>query len=232
MGGTVALTIRTAEDIEYRMASHTSILHQAIDSVGMLEKDPAHLKAVLEERQHRRHPYNLCAPESYGLVVVDFVTNTILDSQDYGRLGRTYTKRVTNALAGVVEEGEEELQRFEALFKAGKIRCIGLNGREFSLEGETLENIYEKLRRAPSRLPDADDHWFFGDFLLDMSPFTLREYPVYNAPQARKMKQDILDLGFALGEDDEAAWEEWFNYCHEFNEGEEEDDGSETGSSA
>lgn len=99
MGGDVALTIRFTPERQWRGVTTTNVLGSLWDApfYGTLEECQAHveawLKGILERRLENPalqeyDKYVQCAPDDYGLVVIDFVSSTIMSAQGYTSLTR------------------------------------------------------------------------------------------------------------------------------------------------
>jgi hypothetical protein len=98
MGGAVGFTIRERNGTEHRMCRWTNNFSWYTDNMRLVNKNPAHLKRYLAgwdelKKTHREEPNKWFAsclvpyaglnPVEYGLIVVDYRTNTILDMNDY-----------------------------------------------------------------------------------------------------------------------------------------------------
>lgn len=104
MGGIVALTIRTSETECYRGSCWTNVLTEglfAADFYRDLDTSRDHAKTWLAQLlAHRtREPdlaklwgsHNLLAPIEYGIVIVDYVTSTLVSAQSYTDVATVYT---------------------------------------------------------------------------------------------------------------------------------------------
>lgn len=96
MGGIIALTIRISATQQYRGSCHTNVLPVGLWAAPFyvdLDTSKAHtwtwLQAILENR--RQDPaleeiwggHDMLAPLGYGIVVIDYVTNTFISAQGY-----------------------------------------------------------------------------------------------------------------------------------------------------
>lgn len=103
MGGRVALTIRASETEQYRGSCHTNVLPFGLfDPRFYVDLDSSRrhawswIQMILESR--RLSPalnemwggHDLCAPEGYGIVVVDYVTSTLVSAQGYSSPNRIH----------------------------------------------------------------------------------------------------------------------------------------------
>lgn len=110
MGGSISMTIRMPNGTVHKMLRWTNILPWALTNLSLINKDPAHLTAIMESWLEMRDDYEQnkstgqfklnmtdvyfpdsgLAPDGYGLVVVDLVKNVILTSQGYTWIGGIY----------------------------------------------------------------------------------------------------------------------------------------------
>lgn len=135
MGGTIALTLRTPKNKEYRMNRWTNILPDAITNYWLTQKHPEHINHIMRSWRQMRTDYNKnkstgkfennmtgvyfpsqgLVPVGYGLVVVDMVNSVILSNQGYTSIGRIYSDyymfKDIIEMYGNVDKAVEELQR-------------------------------------------------------------------------------------------------------------------------
>jgi len=103
MGGTVALTIRTSATECYRGSCWTNVLTEglfAADFYRDLDTSRNHAKTWLAQLLAYRAEdtdledlwggHNLLAPIGYGIVLVDYVTNTFISAQGYTNPGALF----------------------------------------------------------------------------------------------------------------------------------------------
>jgi len=95
MGGPIALTIRFDVGDEYRGSCWTNVLPEGLFDAPFYDPDKskAHAKAWLKKLLARRSKskdleemwggHDMLAPLGYGLVVVDYVTSTLVSGQGY-----------------------------------------------------------------------------------------------------------------------------------------------------
>jgi hypothetical protein len=104
MGGSVGFTLREEGGKEHRMCRWTNAMPWAVNHIGIVHKDPIHVRDVLgnwydmvEDYAAGRHdkspmaecyvPYAGLQPVGYGLIVVDMQKNVILNMQGYTHIG-------------------------------------------------------------------------------------------------------------------------------------------------
>jgi hypothetical protein len=123
MGGTIAITIRISPERTYRGSCWTNILPEGlcaapfyIDADTSRRHTAEWLDRLLANRaadpglEDMWGGHDMLAPLSYGLVVVDYVTSTLVSMQGYCSLDEMY-------LPGRTDEAKAE--KWEALEKAG-----------------------------------------------------------------------------------------------------------------
>jgi len=214
MGGSIAFTLRLEDGTEYRMCRWTNILPWAITNKKMIEKDPSHIQKVLEnwlkmKDDYERNkdsgnfennmtdvyfPFDLLAPTDYGLVVVDFVNNVILESQGYTEIGRIY---------GSVSPCDDNFYELQSLFESGRIRqCETETGIVYIDPSKSFNEFLSDIQSLHS-------------LIVDMSPLTIESFSEHDYKEHIMMRERILELGFKLNNEDEEGWSEWINELKE-----------------
>ena len=116
MGGSVGFTIREENGKEHRMCRWTNCTPQYVNNSKFIEKDKTHLDNYLsiwyemvDEYTSEEYktkdltmsdvyaPNPFLAPMGYGLVVVDYQTNTVLHLQGYTGYGTINPASINNA---------------------------------------------------------------------------------------------------------------------------------------
>lgn len=133
MGGTVALTIRTSETECYRGSCWTNVLSEglfAADFYRDLDTSRNYTKTWLAQLlayraedadlEDRWGGHNLLAPIGYGIVLVDYVTNTFISAQGYTNPGALFVftgfpnpRHVALAAAGLLTHVPAPLRQFD-----------------------------------------------------------------------------------------------------------------------
>lgn len=102
MGGLIALTLRFSDGTEYRGSCHTNVLPYGLGDVPFYVKDKseAHTKAWIEIilNHRKRMPevetlwggHKMLAPASYGILIVDYKTSSLVSMQGYTQLSRIF----------------------------------------------------------------------------------------------------------------------------------------------
>lgn len=249
MGGTVGLTIRLASGKEYRMARWTNMLPWAFKNINLLTGKPKHIKdiinswdkMVLDYANHKKtgekfkYPMTdsyvseiqeaaLC-PISYGLVVLDLKTKTILDLQGYSSLNYMDIYSASNLIhrnekddGYHIENEKDKENAFWSLLKliqAGKITQLRKydpkKGIVFSpfdeklkLELETKEGLSKFLIAHTKTRGDTP----ICGFVIDMSPFTYVRFEESKVG-ALTMLKAVKDLGFKLSDKEVKKFKGW-----------------------
>lgn len=170
-------------------------------------------------------PHHYLAPQGYGLVVVDMVNNKILDHQGYISISNIDIISVASDMSSVspglhkimigdkqpeklgkkafyFPDDESRAVRFREFFEDGKIMEArdSRNGNTILLNGKSLEDAIKVIEG------DFERYLYFP---VNMSPFEVIRYQEFDPEEAKKMKKDILDLGFRLSNEEEAMWDDW-----------------------
>lgn len=104
MGGIIALTIRISPEQVYRGSCWTNILPEGLWAAPFyvdLDVSRAHAKTWLETLLARRRAdpeleemwggHNMLAPLGYGIVIIDYVTSTLVSDQGYSSVDEMYS---------------------------------------------------------------------------------------------------------------------------------------------
>lgn len=217
MGGSVSVTIREPNGQEHRMLRWTNSMPWAINSVRMLSEkpDPAHLAQYLKNRNEWDEEGHL-APDGYGLVVVDFVTHTLLSHQGYTTFGRRPAVHLGNdisfckprrvrleELRRALEDAEEytECLQLKEWWDAKRIKEIGRRqNREFFPEPKLLQCSFEEMVLVTTR----DDRDYY-EFRYDISPFTLLDAASSDTP-LRDVLTGLIAAGFKISPKEQELW--------------------------
>jgi hypothetical protein len=173
---------------------------------------------------YAQHPF--LAPSEYGLVVVDMINNVILSLQGYHRfgmimqasLGLDIKEREHGFWERNAEGWPSESYRLREFFEAGKILKIA---NEDSLQIEDLPDSQALLEYIKQR---SIGHPTWEEFYLDMSPFEIVNFKE-SAGGVRDLKQTVLDLGFAISDEEEEKWDEFLS-CYDDDDDDDDDNES------
>jgi hypothetical protein len=148
------------------------------------------------------HPY--CAPQGYGLVFVDMMTDQIIHSQGYTNFSR---------IAGVhfqMEGRNSDDTRLDTLLREGRFPEYFTNGEDTPHPLET-RNWDEVLGLV------TQDKASWHQFSVDLSPFTITRYEESDIEAHQEMKKHVESL-ITLTDDDEQEWDKWFAQLKEYAE--------------
>ncbi len=248
MGGAVGFTIREENGTEHRMCRHTNTFPWYTDNLKLAEKDPAHLKTYLEnweelKRQHKTKkagdrlwasclvPYAGLNPVEYGLILVDYKSNTIFDMNDYHQVGNLSMVCLANdvnitkiAPKGVDQPGFSvqmhkdgeahtlfqfvEARRVPKMWwyePASRKKNAPLVRHDVDMRGRPAFDFFTLIHDYKK---DRSENKKYYNFELDLSPFKLRTFEK-TGKDVRELKQAVLDLGFKLKKKEEKAWDEY-----------------------
>jgi hypothetical protein len=135
----IGLTLREDIGKERRLALCKFDARRFVINIGLVNKNSKHIEKYLDTESHLSPVKAPLAPHEYGLVVIDFVSNQILDNSHYcimGEFNASWQELICyefgHSLGGVSDieqklgESEYEGNRFNSFLKAGRIsygRC-------------------------------------------------------------------------------------------------------------
>lgn len=237
MGGSIAMTLRLPDGTEHRMMRWTNIMPWAFTNLEFLREEPTHITAFMSQWHELvadwdaaqaagtepkypmascYAPHRLLSPDGYGLVVIDMVNKVILHSQGYSDIGTIFTSSFHD---GEFPDPDSNQFRFKNLWDAGRIRSI----KRWSAEGVSVVPVpWATAEEAVEALNRSRD--WIGDFIVDMSPYTVERFPEHNTKEAIRLRERVLSLGFLLTQEEEAQWTKWIEECREYDDEEEEED--------
>jgi len=247
MGGSIAVTMRTPDGTIHKMCRWTNILGWVVTNLRLAQKDPEHIKKVLKPWQDMRadwlkgkpykYPmtdvyghYDHLAPYGYGLVVIDMVNDVILSWQGYTNLETVTGASIRLSLDGRVlgeEPGDTEVDRFRALFDAGRVKGVYTYSRKTKEHGFqefdkgypwTFQELLEELEAHEWAGNDQIDV-LWTQFVIDLSPFTVEDFEE-SVQGIRAMRERVIELFAEPDEEEERIWAEFIAEMHE----DEEDD--------
>lgn len=248
MGGCLAITLREKDGREFRMSRWTNASPFLIDNIDLINGSDHIQKYLIEPwlKETKKpddqrswsfnHPY--LAPSEYGLVVIDFMHNKLLDLNDYHGFGRCQSLNLYNescatqiddmgitwgvgeklGIRAFLEDDGNEASRFYKFHKAGRIKAV----QKFDpvwlryvdtgvdINGWDFEKVYKEYIEIMAERDYSKEHCF----LLDMSPLELVSLRG-TFDSYRNFHQQILDLGFVLSDEEEEIWEEKFRSYEE-----------------
>lgn len=160
-------------------------------------------------------PYPFLAPHGYGLVVIDYQTQTMLSMQGYSALIEVSPDTfghagpfpenppdfgpLTSFLAVSRQEHEEEVSRISGLFKR---KCLYVVPR--GAESSDQATLVPDLDTARA-IAAEDNAWFKYRFFVKPDPWKVRRFP--ETPDgADEFHDNLVDLGFQFTPQENDLW--------------------------
>lgn len=237
MGGSTGLTIREPDGTEHRMCRWTTMLPWAINNMRLINKDPEHIRAVLQEWKEMRAdyernkwngkfknnrtecyaPYPFLAPQEYGLVVVDMANEEILDYQGFKSAGSMHAAGILLDMFQLESRKKNpwganddyDHVRFKEFYEAGRI----LEATRLSKNLEHINVKGKSLQELIEMMKKNRESLL--EFELDMSPFKVTRYKECDPEDAQLLKLKLKELGFELSDEEKRIWAEWIKEKYE-----------------
>lgn len=235
MGGSIAVAIRESDGTEHRMTRWTNSLPWGICNNKMLSEDRGAIDQYLDQWLSMKSDWDLnnatgkfkfpmtecylpgpgLVPVEYGLVVLDFKTNTILSHQGYTSLDKMLASSINLEIqGGSWNDKDSDFHRALDFFKAGKIKTASIMGKDgledipipsWLLDTPTAENLTKFIKDGCKRLFSFKSLYFLN---VCLEPFNFIDYRVTDGtPTDLYLK--VKELGLVLSDDEEAGWKEW-----------------------
>lgn len=216
MGGTIGFTIREKSGKEHRMFRWTNAFPNFFNDIKFIEQDEQHLKKYLRVWYDMVKAYESgdtselpmadvyvpgagLYPSEYGLIVVDYASNTVLSLQEYSAIGEMNTFHFSNVIDGRPkdEDSEREAQRIMRLFEAGRMIRMNTpdNRKSIDIRGFSMEQLAK----------------VYAYVVLDMSPWKIINFD-FDRKGFNTLKEAIKGLGFEFSEEEEKGWTEFFEW--------------------
>lgn len=233
MGGTVAVTLRKPDGIEYRMDRWTNSMPWGICNAKMLQSDEQHIADYLHQWIEMRDDYEAnkdtgnfehnmtdcyfpsdgLAPCGYGLVVVDHVNKVILDMQDYTTFDYIGAAGVGLEIPFDIKNGDKiELDpdgdaiRLKGFLDAGMVK--GVSTRKSYDEKREYDDIsgmsFSDILIKVSDSKSRD--WF--QFVLDLGDWSYERFDDCDPQSLRNYRDRLLELGFKISKEENKVWED------------------------
>ena len=171
------------------------------------------------------------APAGYGLVVIDMKKNIILSMQMYCQFIDIHGAEVNLAIyqkedglpASEIDDAYERVKEF---MEAGRGVPIYLSEeKKWGVKSKivrkkhpekTFEDFIKDLKEERSK-PLGKNKNRPWSVEVDLSPFTIKEFngddPI---EETKRLKQEVLNLGFKLTKDEEKEWDAYIKELNEF----------------
>lgn len=249
MGGSIGVVIRRVSGTTTAMRRWTNPLPYFVNNLEFVQKSDAHLRGYMHQWYQMRGDWNRnkkngkfkhnmtdmyapydgqIQPVSYGIVVLDWKSNHILDWQDYSGFGTIHTISVINELRGgsdrAIDDGYAAILR--KFFDDGRV-----NGIQFW--DPALGKVYVEplskfnITSFDALIQSAKDDWEASNkewgkdqtreaktrrwmsFSLDMQPFKLIRYDHNQIGELSKLKEKMLEIGFTFTESEDQLWDKY-----------------------
>ncbi len=223
MGGNVGFTIREEDGKEHRMCRWTNSTPDFINHSKFIEKDKEHLNDYLNTWYEMVEDYNgsqelpmsscyvpgaCLAPDGYGLIVVDYKTNTLLHLQGYTNYGRLLPSSINIATYDESPEAKEKIEDCKKLITTGKITKARAFSKELNEHFIEIKDFDQVLLSISERFSTDEKRTLLCDLIIDMNPWVIKRFDE-DAEGVKNFKNEVLSLGFILTEEENKQWDEF-----------------------
>lgn len=181
-------------------------------------------------------PYPYLAPHSYGLVVIDYKTKTVLSMQGYSSLIEIFPDDFPKPepaepledlpeLMQMLATGRNEIDaRITKLIERGSV-CVMPRGVRSDTEAQENARRIPTVKAVQDLLASVDENgaWKEFFFFVNPTPWTMRRFPETTEGLAQ-LKEAVLELGFELSDHEKALWDKFARRWEDEDYDEEEDD--------
>ena len=245
MGGSLGVTIRFENGSIEPMSRWTNSTPGFINSYSFAVKDEKHLNAYMQQWYDMKKDYDdnhntgnyefnmtpvyadhrLKSPDEYGMLVIDYMSNTILHCQGYTKYGTTAGSHYALMYQDRVNFSEEYLTEtysdLEELIKSDRLKIVETNYNKSDSYEVYLEK--EKLAEANATIYKGDIGSFIKycndayaksyrsseqtniNVIYDLSPWKIIRFPE-SKQGILDLKDKMYDLGFTFSAEEETAW--------------------------
>lgn len=221
MGGTVAVTIRFEDGTVEPMGRWTNSLPGFFQDVKFVKKDQSHLDEYLRDwfemkddwdKNHKsgrfEFPMTPCygnwrhiAPTGYGLVVIDYKTETILSMQGYSSLNTFHSSRILMNNNESREEIAEAIKHFVE------------NGHAYYILRTDFEGLHRKkyIGTIEEFIIWNEKNWHeIFQIEFDLTPWKIIHIDE-TQEGAKAFFEKLIELDFDIPEADQNYWKEWID---------------------
>jgi hypothetical protein len=229
MGGSIGFTIREESGKEHRMCRWTNLTSCFINHSKFIEKDPQHLADYLKvwydmvddfngpqkmKMSSVYVPNSGLAPDGYGLIVVDYKTNTVLHMQNYTNYGALLPAEIYLAMTSKFVTSDPNYSKniiddAKKLISTGKIT----KARAYSKKkgSHVIEiNNFEQIVESNSKGFFSKNKLMITNLIIDMNPWIIKSFDK-DKEGLGEFKKELLELGFLLTPEEEQIWSEEIN---------------------
>lgn len=200
MGGYIGVTIREENGNQHSMGRWTNPLPYFFKNLKFFKKDKKYLAQYLKQKRGKElKAYDFLAPVEYGLVVIDYHTNTVLYANHYSNM-------ITWDFASIWMDMREE-----DLAETIKELCVDNRFIGYT-KYEKIKNKYvcKTINKAISfeelsQMIKERDFENKGHFILDSSPWIFKRFDD-SKNGFLKLKKEIIKLGFKLSSKEKELW--------------------------
>ncbi len=240
MGGSIGFTVRQEDGTEHRMCRWTNTMGSLIKDLKFYTKSEDHLKEYLKTWYDMVKDYDddkkgirplpeitmanvyapnpFLAPMGYGLVVVDYKTNNVLNLQGY-----TSLEKFDFSVVGydVLYSGnDEDYLYFKELCENKKV--LGIINIEEDPDNErgvihVLKEQIFTFEEAKKFLKEEKRSIYGTFFKVDTSPWSFTRYPE-TKQGCIDFRKKVLELGFVLTEAEKTMWDEFETQFEEYED--------------
>ncbi len=231
MGGSIGFTVRQEDGTEHRMCRWTNSMDSLIKNLKFYTKSGDHLKEYLKTWYDMVKDYDdakkgirplpkitmvdvyapnpFLAPMNYGLVVVDYITNNVLNLQGYTDLEKFDFNVVGYDI--LHSDNDEDYLYFKELCE--NKRVIGIINNEPDPHNDktiisvTTERIFT-FEESKKFLKEEKRSMYGTFFKVDTSPWTFTRYPK-TKEGIIEFRKKVLELGFVLTDEEKTMWDEY-----------------------
>lgn len=224
MGGSIAITLREKDGTEYRMMRWTNIIPYFVCHPAMINGDKAHIEEFLDQWKKMKQdsfskkyefpmtkvyePYdNACLhPDSYGLVVIDFVNHIILSMQGYCGIN---VKHVSCILLNKnFYYDEDEIKVIKQLCNDGRAELEVFDVKSSTKSLTKIISYEHLLQLLNEQQIERGASFATSKLIVDMKPFAVEKFEE-TKKGSKALRKRVLELGFKLSRAEINAWNEW-----------------------
>jgi len=216
MGGVIGFTLRRADGTDQRTARWTNPFSHILMDPKFIEGPDSFWDEIMAQKEYEK--WGMLAPISYGLIVIDYQSKTILHSQGYSAMVKLLPGEFSDQPMHTGAQGWPD-ERVVKLIEQGRVTKERWDGAKWikpMLDHEIKSWEAENKRCADEGYPG----FMRNQYPVDMSPWTVERFDE-GAPGLREMKTRLAELGFKFSDEEETTWEEFFSEWDEENEDEE-----------
>lgn len=216
MGGTIAVTVRKTDGAIHKFSAWTNRMPFITNTPNILDENNPEFLAFIDDCE-KADPneffwagHQQSAPEEYGLIVIDYQTNHILQFDKYYTIGQIYWASLENAINAFdhQDEGDDnEAINHIKLAALGRVKHIMVwnpGKQDYDYHDVTEMNGPKAAESLKQALEKACAGNFNFRVEYDLSPFTVIKFTDHN-----ELKNKMLELGFIF---DAAEEQTWTNY--------------------